>query len=281
MYKLWMVGVKRQVSSDGLQIFASFSILYYYHPLLSVHKYIPLGYVRQLDSECGFCHPENHCHGEKRSSRRVFSNRTSMWSYTSQPTCQGEVYAVGLIEVLFINIQVAMYEHLASFLGGPPNEHHFSLYSKWAKFDWGMVVTGNVQVSSTHLSLGRDISLPDRISEDSLAPFKELASSMLGTVESKRTSLAIMQLSHAGRQSPNFIGGRYPFQRPSGPSPIPVKPTGQSVVSDLLHSFAFQTPHELSQEEIQDIIAAFVRGARVALKSGFDGVQLHAAHGCE
>lgn len=203
-----------------------------------------------------------------------------MWSYTSEPTGQGEV-PVGLIEVSINSIQVAMYEHLATFLGGPPNEHHFSLYSKWAKSDWGMVITGNVQVSSTHLTLARDISLPDRISEDSLSPFKELASSMLGPVKSECNGLAIMQLSHAGRQSPNLIGGRYPFQRPSGPSPIPVKPTGRGVVSDFLHSLAFQTPHELSQEAIQGVIAAFVRGAQVALKSGFDGVQLHAAHGCE
>jgi 2,4-dienoyl-CoA reductase-like NADH-dependent reductase (Old Yellow Enzyme family) len=174
-----------------------------------------------------------------------------------------------------------MYEHLANFLGGPPNEHHFSLYSKWAMSDWGMVITGNVQVSSTHLTLGRDVTLPDRISEDSLEPFRELPSSMRRPSKSNCNSLAIMQLSHAGRQSPNIIGGRYPFLRPSGPSPVPVKPRNQGVISDLLHAVAFQTPHELSDEGIKDVIAAFVKGARVALKSGFDGVQLHAAHGCK
>jgi 2,4-dienoyl-CoA reductase-like NADH-dependent reductase (Old Yellow Enzyme family) len=185
------------------------------------------------------------------------------------------------IEGQFNIMQVAMYEHLATFLGGPPNEHHFSLYSKWAKSDWGMIITGNVQVSPTHLTLGRDMTLPDCISEDSLESFRELASSIRGPNKSKRNSLAIMQLNHSGRQSANFIGGRYPFQRPSGPSPVPVKPRGQGVVSDLLHAVAFQTPHELSGEEIRDIIAAFVKGARVALKSGFDGIQLHAAHGCK
>jgi 2,4-dienoyl-CoA reductase-like NADH-dependent reductase (Old Yellow Enzyme family) len=174
-----------------------------------------------------------------------------------------------------------MYEHMATFLGGPPNEHHFSLYSKWAKSGWGMVITGNVQVSSTHLTLGRDMTLPDDNSEDSIQPFEELASSMHGTASSNCNCLTIMQLSHAGRQSPNFIGGRYPFQRPSGPSPVPVKPRGQGFISNVLHAVAFQTPHALSKEEIQYIIAAFVKGARVALDSGFDGIQVHAAHGCE
>lgn len=176
-------------------------------------------------------------------------------------------------------VKVAMYEHMAAFLGGPPNEHHFSLYSEWAKSDWGMMITGNVQVSRTHLTLGRDITLPDPTSGDSLEPFRELASSMLGSGKSNCNGSAIMQLSHAGRQSPNLIGGRYPFQRPSGPSPVRVRPRGQSFISDLLHTVAFQTPHGLSEEEIQDIIAAFVKGAIVALNSGFDGVQLHAAHG--
>jgi len=172
-----------------------------------------------------------------------------------------------------------MYEHLATLLGGPPNEYHFSLYSKWAQSNWGMIISGNVQVSSTHLSLGRDIILPDRISEDSFGPFKELASSMFAPTKTK--GLAIMQLSHAGRQSPNFIGGRYPFQPPSGPSPISVRPRGQGVLSDLIHAVAFQMPCEMSGEEIRDVVSAFVKGAVVAVESGFDGVELHAAHGCE
>jgi 2,4-dienoyl-CoA reductase-like NADH-dependent reductase (Old Yellow Enzyme family) len=204
-----------------------------------------------------------------------------MWSYPQKSTCEGGVRSLEDNKRLTYSMQVAMYEHMATFLGGPPNKHHFSLYSMWAKSDWGMVITGNVQVSSTHLALGRDMTLPDDISEDSLYPFKELVASMHSTATSNSNGLRIMQLSHAGRQSPNFIGGRYPFQRPSGPSSVPVRPRGQGFLSNVLHAVAFQTPHALSKEEIQDIIASFVKGARVAFYSGFDGVQVHAAHGCE
>ena len=176
-----------------------------------------------------------------------------------------------------------MYEHLATFGGGPPNNYHFSLYSKWAESEWGMIITGNVQVSSTHLSLGRDITLPGCISDDTLRPFKKLASSILSSTKtnSPSTPLAILQLNHSGRQSANFIGGRYPFQRPFGASCVPVKPKGQGFFSNLLHAAMFQTPRALSVNEIEDVVKAFVKGAKVALESGFDGIQLHAAHGCE
>jgi 2,4-dienoyl-CoA reductase-like NADH-dependent reductase (Old Yellow Enzyme family) len=36
----------------------------------------------------------------------------------------------------------------------------------------------------------------------------------------------------------------------------------------------------MSLENIDDVVEAFVRGAKLAVLAGFDGVQLHAAHGC-
>jgi len=37
----------------------------------------------------------------------------------------------------------------------------------------------------------------------------------------------------------------------------------------------------MSISDIDDTVEGFVRGATVAHMSGFDGVQIHAAHGCE
>lgn len=176
-----------------------------------------------------------------------------------------------------------MYEHLASFFGGPPNPRHYSLYSKWAEFEWGMIVTGNVQVDGTHLGLGRDVILPQHISNESLQPFRQLATSIRGVNSSKGTSgvLAVMQLCHTGRQSTNILGGRYPFQPPFAPSSIRVKAKNMGWISDVLHTIAFQIPRAMLPSDIDDVVEAFTKGARVALESGFDGVQLHAAHGCE
>ncbi|KAG6875496.1 hypothetical protein C0992_003583 [Termitomyces sp. T32_za158] len=88
-----------------------------------------------------------------------------------------------------------------------------------------------------------------------------------------------MQLSHAGRQSLNLIGGRPPFQPPLAPSPIRVASNGSGWISKVIHSFAFQQPIEMSVKDIDDVVEAFIKGARVASEAGFDGVQLHAAHG--
>jgi len=150
-------------------------------------------------------------------------------------------------------IQVAMYEHLASFLGGPPNQNHLNLYSNWAKHGWGMIITGNVQVSSSHLSLGRDLVVPKSLCEATLAPWKALARCIHNEVDRKRKNgtLAIMQLNHTGRQSPNLLGGRYPFISPLAPSAIRVGSSSKgSEVSGLPRKQAL-TPRCENTQTIQ------------------------------
>ena len=184
-----------------------------------------------------------------------------------------------------------MYEHLASFGGGPPNSYHLNLYSQWAKNDWGMIITGNVMIFDDHLTLGRDLILPPSLtidSENALA-FKRLADAIHGinsdNGEHQRgninETLAIMQLNHGGRQSANFVGGRSPFQKPLAPSPIQLTPGDSSLLSRVLNGALFQIPKTMSQSDINEVIDRFVEGAIFAYKCGFDGVQLHAAHGCE
>jgi len=41
----------------------------------------------------------------------------------------------------------------------------------------------------------------------------------------------------------------------------------------------FKTPRALSSEEIEEIIERFANTAALAQKAGFDGVQIHMAHG--
>ncbi|KAF5389615.1 hypothetical protein D9757_004211 [Collybiopsis confluens] len=169
-------------------------------------------------------------------------------------------------------VKVAMYEHLASIFGGPPNDYHLALYSAWSEHNWGMIITGNVAVSPSHLTLGRDMVAPSVLKDSTVAPFAKLA----GAIHANSSKcLAIMQLSHAGRQSSNFLGGRRPFASPLGPSALRFGP------SDLFHRLLFQTPKAMSISDIDTVISDFVRGALLAVQSGFDGVQFHAAHGCK
>lgn len=74
---------------------------------------------------------------------------------------------------------------------------------------------------------------------------------------------AFVQLFHAGRQtSPIITHG----QQPVAPSPIACRVIGA-------------TPRELSIEEIKQLEQKFITGAIHAKAAGFDGIELHAAHG--
>jgi len=71
------------------------------------------------------------------------------------------------------------------------------------------------------------------------------------------------QLVHAGRQTtPANIQG----MQPVAPSPIPC-------------GFLKVMPRELSEEEIQEIVAKFAEAALRAKTAGYDGIELHGAHG--
>jgi 2,4-dienoyl-CoA reductase-like NADH-dependent reductase (Old Yellow Enzyme family)/thioredoxin reductase len=72
-----------------------------------------------------------------------------------------------------------------------------------------------------------------------------------------------LQLMHAGRRlAQSHLHGA-----------IPVAP---SAISDIATGVI---PHELSEEEIENLIEVFGRAAKRALESGFDAVDVHGAHG--
>ena len=72
---------------------------------------------------------------------------------------------------------------------------------------------------------------------------------------------AAIQVHHAGRNTSTSVIGTQPV----APSPIPL---GRGEV-----------PRELTREEIDDLTVRFVRAAQRARDAGFEGVELHAAHG--
>ncbi len=72
----------------------------------------------------------------------------------------------------------------------------------------------------------------------------------------------LLQLAHAGRQTSSSSTGT----RPLAPSPLPCASFGE-------------VPHALTAEEIQGIVRRFAEAARRAYQAGFDGVEIHGAHG--
>ncbi|TCT14402.1 2,4-dienoyl-CoA reductase-like NADH-dependent reductase (Old Yellow Enzyme family) [Bibersteinia trehalosi] len=148
----------------------------------------------------------------------------------------------------------AMEEQLAK--NDRPTPHLVNLYRTWAKGGAGVLVTGNVMVSRQGKGSINDVVISD---ESDLTTLKAWAEA--GKTDN---TLLIMQINHAGKQSPNVI------------NPTPVAPSAVPLVG--MDGF-INPPRALQAVEIQQIIAEFIRTAQIAEKAGFSGVQIHAAHG--
>jgi len=82
-------------------------------------------------------------------------------------------------------------------------------------------------------------------------------------------AVAIIQIAHAGRQASSKVLGT---QHSVAPSAIPCNlPEGMPRV--------LAPPRELSLNELEEIQNNFAEAARRAEKAGFDGIELHGAHG--
>ena len=85
-----------------------------------------------------------------------------------------------------------------------------------------------------------------------------------------------VQLAHAGRKASVYPEGGLGDRKGT----MPVAEGGWETVSASAIAFgAYAAPRALATEELPDVVAAFVAGARRALDAGFDLVEVHAAHG--
>jgi len=86
----------------------------------------------------------------------------------------------------------------------------------------------------------------------------------------KEGSIAIMQMFHCGRMAWPEVN---PAHRSIAPSPIAPKSTNP------LTGSAYPVPEEMSQFDINHVINGFMETAKGAIEAGFDGVEIHGAHG--
>jgi 2,4-dienoyl-CoA reductase-like NADH-dependent reductase (Old Yellow Enzyme family) len=131
------------------------------------------------------------------------------------------------------------------------------LYRRWAKGGVGLKVTGNVMVDRRALGEPGNVVLED---DRDLTALRAWASA--GQVEGCRI---YMQLNHPGRQVPKFLN-----RESVAPSAVPF--------SAAMQPF-FATPRALSSAEIEGIVERFAHAASLAYRAGFDGAQIHGAHG--
>lgn len=84
----------------------------------------------------------------------------------------------------------------------------------------------------------------------------------LSNIIHRNSSKTVMQINHAGSAAKESVTG----YKPVGPSAVANPRTGN-------------IPKELTKKEIKDIIVQFKNAALRVKESGFDGVEIHSAHG--
>ncbi len=149
---------------------------------------------------------------------------------------------------------------MSECLGTPthaPSPGLARLYARWAAGGTGLLITGNVMIDRRALGEPGNVVLEDGRDLELFSRWAEAATA--------NGTQCWMQLNHPGKQSPKFL------------SPATVSPSAVGFGPAMAKAFA--VPRELTQPEIEDLIARFGRSAGLAKEAGFTGVQIHGAHG--
>ena len=128
------------------------------------------------------------------------------------------------------------------------------LLARLAQGEIGLIITGHAFVQASGKASPRQIGVYDDQFIAGLARIPESVHRFPAKV--------FLQIAHAGRQTKAKLCGCVPVS----PSPV------YDPVSKVM-------PRELSGDEIRALVADFAAAAGRAGRAGFDGVQLHAAHG--
>ncbi|MFJ7128756.1 NADH:flavin oxidoreductase/NADH oxidase family protein [Streptomyces sp. NPDC098101] len=153
--------------------------------------------------------------------------------------------------------KAAMEENMAG-AGQLPDERTLTLYRRWAAGGAGLLITGNVMVHAEALTA------PSGVVLDEHSPLKPFAA----WAEAGKSGGAVMwmQLNHPGRQVASGMPGVV-----WGPSDVGVS-LGR-------HSGRFGRPTAMTPRQIEETVTRFAVTAHRAERAGFDGVEIHAAHG--
>ncbi|KAH7308516.1 hypothetical protein B0I35DRAFT_442110 [Stachybotrys elegans] len=146
---------------------------------------------------------------------------------------------------------------------GIPTEELINVYRRWGEGGFGNILTGNVMIEYDQLEAAGNPIIPRD------APFhgqRFEAFQKLAAVSREHGSLIVAQLSHPGRQVPQNI------------QPNPISPSDVQLEGTVM-GMSFSKPRPMNNDDFAAVIDGFVHAAEYAYKAGFDGVQLHAAHG--
>ncbi len=152
-------------------------------------------------------------------------------------------------------VKASMEEALAD-AGGGPSPELISVTRRFAEGGPSLLLTGHVIVDRRHRGRPGDVVLEGDAEEGPLRRWADAARAGGGQ--------GWMQLNHCGRQTPRFVN-----KAPLAPSEV------QAV--KMLASFA--RPRAMSDAEVEGVVQRFGDAASAAQRAGWDGIEVHAAHG--
>lgn len=152
-------------------------------------------------------------------------------------------------------IRSATHENLADEFG-KPSDKLTKMYTTLAQNNVGLIITGYAGVLQNGKSSCGNMLMIDK--DEHIEDYKKL----VNEVHEYDTPI-ILQLVHCGRQTNSEIIG--------------CTKVAPSAIKDKFYNESI--PQELSENQILEIINSFVQSIIRAQKAGFDGVQLHLAHG--
>lgn len=163
----------------------------------------------------------------------------------------------------------AMTERLSSWdpqnleARGVPSKNLVNVYRRWGEGQFGVILSGNIMIEYDHLEAAGNPIIPrgSKYEGERFEGFKELA-----TQAKKHGSLIVGQVSHPGRQVAENIQKH------------PISASDVQLEGNIM-GMTFAKPRAATDEDIKNVIEGFAHAAEYIEKAGFDGIQLHGAHG--
>jgi len=145
---------------------------------------------------------------------------------------------------------------------GLANDFHYVHYGSRAQGGTGLIVVEATGVEPRGRITNHCMGIWNDMQAEKLQKIAEF-------VHKNSDSKIGIQLAHAGRKGSTWENKQISVEEgweTVAPSPIPYHPTER-------------IPHELSAEEIKDLVQNFKDAAKRAVNAGFDVIEIHAAHG--
>ncbi len=146
---------------------------------------------------------------------------------------------------------------------GIPSDNLINVYKRWGEGELGTILTGNTMIELDQLEAAGNPIIPRGapFSGERFDAFKRQAAAAKA-----HGCLVVAQMSHPGRQTPKHL------------QPDPVSASDVQLEGNVM-GMEFAKPHPASSEEIERIIEGFAHSAEYLYKAGYDGIELHGAHG--